>query len=139
MGAQTGSNVAAPDGGLPWLTTANAASAAPVSAAVTLAGSGDHYQDAGGSAGYGYDPSGNYLRFPQGALAEWELYGDPITIALAGVPNGPARVNLIFREGYFTGPGNRIFDITLNGTLRQDNLDLAAVYGAGPSSASPTT
>ena len=130
MGSQEGStDVAAPDGGLDWLAPANAASASPISAAITLAGSGDHYEDTGAS--YGYSASVNPLRYPAAGdgMELWEMYGDPITIVLSGVPNGAARVNLYFREGYFTTGGNRVFDITINGVLVETDMDIADEVG----------
>ena len=128
-------DTAAPDGGLDWLAPANAASAAPISAAITLGGGGDTYRDTGGSAGYGISSSVNTLRFPPGAMAEFEMYGNPITIVVSGVANGPARVNLIFREAYWTAAGVRAFDIIINGVTVESGLDPYALVGGGYCSA----
>ena len=122
-------DTAAPDGGPDWLAPANAASAAPISAAITLGGGGDTYRDTGGSAGYGISSSVNTLRFPPGAMAEFEMYGNPITIVVSGVANGPARVNLIFREAYWTAAGVRAFDIVINGVTVESGLDPYALVG----------
>jgi hypothetical protein len=130
VGARTSADTAAPDGGPVWLTPANAAADSPISATLTLGGGGESYQDSGGAAGYSYDASVNRLRLPAGAFCEWEQWGNPVTMVISGVPNGPARVNLTFREAYFTTAGSRVFNITLNGVPVETDFDIAAAVGA---------
>jgi hypothetical protein len=47
------------------------------------------------------------------------------------VPNGKYFVILMMAENYFTAPGNRIFDIAVQGTTVEKNLDLFAKVGKG--------
>ncbi len=48
---------------------------------------------------------------------------------LAPVPPGRYRVDLYFAETYHTGPGARLFDLELEGTPVEEDLDIAAVVG----------
>ena len=57
------------------------------------------------------------------------MYGNPITIVVSGVANGPARINLIFREAYWTAAGVRAFDIIVNGVTVESGLDPYALVG----------
>jgi hypothetical protein len=47
------------------------------------------------------------------------------------VPNGKYLVILMMAENYFTATGNRIFDIAVQGTTVEKNLDLFAKVGKG--------
>ncbi len=49
------------------------------------------------------------------------------------VPNGTYTVNLKFAEIYFSGPGQRVFNIVLNGQVASASFDpVAAAGGATP-------
>jgi hypothetical protein len=52
----------------------------------------------------------------------------PLTYQFA-VSNGSYTVNLKFAELYCTSAGQRVFDVSINGTRRTPNLDLFAVAG----------
>ncbi len=45
------------------------------------------------------------------------------------VPNGSYSVKIMMAENYFTEPGERVFDIYVNGNLAADNLDLIEKAG----------
>jgi hypothetical protein len=49
------------------------------------------------------------------------------------VPNGTYIVNLKFADNYFSMPGERVFNIVLNGQTVQNNFDIVAAAGSGHS------
>jgi hypothetical protein len=62
-------------------------------------------------------------------LYQSERYG-PLTYQFA-VLNGSYTVNLKFAELYFTTPGNRMFNVLINGQTVLANFDVVAAAGAG--------
>jgi len=54
----------------------------------------------------------------------WGSFSYPVS-----VPNGNYTVNLKFAEIYFTTPGSRIFNVTINGTPVLANFDIVAQAG----------
>jgi len=57
-----------------------------------------------------------------------ERYGD-FTYQFA-VPNGSYNVTLKFSENYWTSPGQRVFNVAINGTQVLQNFDIIAAAGA---------
>ncbi len=47
------------------------------------------------------------------------------------VPNGTYLVTLMMSENYFTGPGQRLFDVAVQGVVVEKNLDLFSKVGKG--------
>jgi hypothetical protein len=78
-----------------------------------------------------------------GALFAREMFGAPLICALGSgdLPPGLYHVNLYFAEIYWgpgcpgggPGPGSRLFDIRLEGSLVLSNLDIFAEGGCGQS------
>ncbi len=91
--------------------------------------------DAGFSGGSAYVGSGTVaisgVTNPAPAAAYLsERYGD-FTYTVSGfAANQPVTVRLHFAEVYFTAVGQRVFDVTVNGALAVNDLDLCAVAGA---------
>lgn len=54
--------------------------------------------------------------------------GGPVVYQVS-VPNGSYTVTLKFAEPYFTSSGSRVFNVALNGTTVQSNLDVFAASG----------
>jgi len=61
------------------------------------------------------------------ALYQTERYGD-FSYAIP-VANGDYNLTIQFAEIYWDGPGQRIFDVLVEGTERVSNLDIYAVAG----------
>ena len=57
-----------------------------------------------------------------------ERWGDPFGYAI-DVPNGDYVVDLHFAEIFHSAPGKRIFDVSIEGVLRDDDLDIFATVG----------
>ena len=57
-----------------------------------------------------------------------ERYGTEVHYRFT-VANGPATVTLRFAETYFTSPGQRVFNVGINGVTELNNLDLFAAAG----------
>ncbi len=68
---------------------------------------------------------------PDPELYKIHHYGKPDNLRLMfdGLPNGPAKVKLGFVEGFFDRPGNRVFDVTVNGKTVIQDLDLFVKVG----------
>lgn len=58
-----------------------------------------------------------------------ERYGTDVRYRFSGLANGSATVTLQFAETYFSSAGQRQFDVSLNGTLVENNLDLYVAAG----------
>jgi arabinoxylan arabinofuranohydrolase len=63
------------------------------------------------------------------ALYQTERYGNPFTYSF-NVPAGSYQVSLKFAETYFTAAGQRIFNLSINGTQVLTNFDIYASAGA---------
>ncbi|RYZ21009.1 MAG: T9SS type A sorting domain-containing protein, partial [Chitinophagaceae bacterium] len=63
------------------------------------------------------------------ALYQTERWGNSFSYAFP-VPNGQYKVVLHFAEIYWTTAGNRVFDVSIEGTRRLDNFDIVARAGA---------
>ena len=62
------------------------------------------------------------------ALYQNERYGSSFGYAIP-VANGSYSVTLQFAENYFDAPGKRVFDVTAEGALKIDNLDIWSAAG----------
>jgi beta-galactosidase len=63
-------------------------------------------------------------------LYKWQRFGkDGMEFRISGLPNGPAKVTLGFDEAYFDHPGDRVFDVKVNGVVALKNLDVYALAG----------
>ena len=65
---------------------------------------------------------------PDPTLYQSERYGD-FSYQFA-VPNGSYSVTLKFAEIYWTGPGQRVFNVAINGTTVLSDFDIVAAAGA---------
>ncbi len=67
------------------------------------------------------------------ALFRSQRYGTAADLGFTftGLPPGPAQVTLYFAETYFTKPGQRVFDVRINGQTVLPGLDILAQAG-GP-------
>lgn len=65
------------------------------------------------------------------ALYQTERWSSSTLQYSFSVPNGTYSVNLKFAEIYFGGPGQRVFNIQINGSTVQTNFDPFAAAGAG--------
>jgi hypothetical protein len=65
---------------------------------------------------------------PDPVVYESERYGN-FTYQFA-VPNGSYNVTLKFSENYWTSPGQRVFNVAINGTQVLKNFDIIAAAGA---------
>lgn len=63
-------------------------------------------------------------------LYNGQRYGDPSFSYAFTVPNGTYTVTLKFAELYVTGPGQRLFDVVLDGTTVESAFDIYATAGA---------
>jgi beta-galactosidase len=54
---------------------------------------------------------------------------DTLGFTFAGLPPGPAQVTLYFAETYWTKPGQRVFDVRINGQTMLHNLDIFSQAG----------
>jgi hypothetical protein len=54
----------------------------------------------------------------------------PDTITVPTVALRPHKVRLYFADNYFSAPGERVFDVSINGTKVLDDFDIIAVAGA---------
>jgi hypothetical protein len=61
-------------------------------------------------------------------LYQTERWGSPVEYRFT-VPNGTYQVRLLFAEVYWTAAGARVFDISLEGALAVDDLDIWALVG----------
>jgi len=61
-------------------------------------------------------------------LFQSERYGNPFSYSLP-VANGTYTVRLRFAEIFFGAPGNRVFDVDMEGVKAIDDLDLFAAAG----------
>jgi glucosylceramidase len=61
-------------------------------------------------------------------LYQSERYGSSFSYAFP-VPDGRYRVGLRFSENYWTSSGQRVFDVSAEGTVRLDDLDIYAAAG----------
>jgi len=64
------------------------------------------------------------------ALYNGQRYGDPAFSYQFAVPNGAYTVTLKFAEQYVTGPGQRLFDVAINGAAVETQFDIYATAGA---------
>lgn len=64
------------------------------------------------------------------ALYNGQRYGNPSFSYAFAVPNGTYTVTLKFAELYVTGPGQRLFDVVLDGTTVESAFDIYATAGA---------
>ncbi len=64
------------------------------------------------------------------ALYNGQRYGDPSFSYQFTVPNGAYTVVLKFAEQYVTGPGQRLFDVAINGAAVETQFDIYATAGA---------
>lgn len=74
-------------------------------------------------------------------LFQTELFGDPLTCTVPGLPAGRYRVRLLFAEIYFGagcagggGSGSRVFDVRLEGATVLAGLDVHALAGCAAGS-----
>jgi chitinase len=63
-------------------------------------------------------------------LYNGQRYGNPSFSYAFPVPNGTYTVTLKFAELYVAGPGQRLFDIVLDGTTVESAFDIYATAGA---------
>jgi hypothetical protein len=85
--------------------------------------------DTGSTSGSTYATSSNIAGTTTPTLYQSERYGSfqyQFTVV-----NGSYNVNLKFAELYFTSPGQRVFNVTLNGQPALTNFDVAAAAGGG--------
>ncbi len=62
------------------------------------------------------------------ALYQTQRYGNPFSYAF-NVPSGSYQVTLKFAETYWTGPGKRVFNASINGFTELTNFDIYASAG----------
>jgi len=87
--------------------------------------------DYGYSGGNAYSTSSWISRTADSTLYQTERYANGSLNYQFGVPNGTYTVNLKFAEIYFTSPGQRIFNVVLNGSTVLSNFDIVAQAGGG--------
>jgi len=134
--------ITATSGALSHQASASLTVAGPVSLALPIRVNtgGPGYTDAFGQAwladtgylqGGAYSTVANISGTPDPALYRDEHYSasGPLTYQFA-VPNGSYTVNLKFAEIYYTSPGQRVFDVAINGTTVFPHLDIIGVTGA---------
>ncbi len=63
------------------------------------------------------------------ATYQTERFGPDFTYVFHGLPPGPARLKLGFCENRYTRRGERVFDVSVNGTVVLDDFDILA-WGA---------
>jgi hypothetical protein len=63
-------------------------------------------------------------------LYNGQRYGDPTFSYQFAVPNGTYTVTLKYAELFVTGPGMRIFGVSINGTIVEASFDIYATAGA---------
>ena len=85
--------------------------------------SGDQFFTGGGT----YSTSATIAGTTNDELYQTERYGN--FAYHVPVPNGAYEVDLHFAEIFWSAPGQRVFDVTMEGTLALDNLDLVAAVG----------
>jgi hypothetical protein len=87
------------------------------------------------SPDYGFLQGGNYsitaaiTGTNDPTLYQSEHYNTGNLTYQTSVPNGSYTVTLKFAELYWTSPGQRVFNVQLNGTQVATNLDVFAVAG----------
>ena len=88
--------------------------------------------DTGFIGGYTYSDSNSIPNTNTPALYQAQRYnvGAPLEYRFA-VPNGAYSITLKFAETYFTGTGQRVANILINGQTVQPNFDIVAAAG-GP-------
>lgn len=91
--------------------------------------------DNGYTGGDMYATSNAVLNTPAPTVYQTERYGTPGTLEYQyALPNGTYTVNLKFAEIWFDAPGQRVFNIVINGQQVAANFDPLAVSG-GPNTA----
>ena len=89
--------------------------------------------DTGGKNGTPYSAGGGVgiKNTDDPALYRTQRFGsaDNLEFALGGLPHGPAQVTLYFAEVFWTRPGQRQFDVTVNGRTVLKNFDILADAG----------
>jgi hypothetical protein len=100
---------------------------------------GGAYTDSSGHAwtadtafvnGATYAGSAPISNTPDPALYQTERYSEGVPLEYKfAVPNGSYNVTLKFAEIYFTSPGQRVFNIVINGATVLPNLDIYAAAG----------
>ncbi|MBW4562541.1 MAG: hypothetical protein KME32_15600 [Mojavia pulchra JT2-VF2] len=63
-------------------------------------------------------------------LYQTERWGNQFSYNIPVASSGLYKVNLDFAEIYWSNPGQRVFDVNIEGSLILDNLDLVAQVGA---------
>ena len=86
--------------------------------------------DNGFSGGTSYSTSSPIAGTTTPALYQTEHYSNGPFQYQVSVPNGSYTVNLKFAEIFFTSPGNRIFNVAVNGATVLSNFDPAQAAGA---------
>lgn len=66
-------------------------------------------------------------------ILQTERWGASVTYTIPSLPAGTATVNLYFSENYSGSfsVGSRVFDVTINGVLAHNNVDVYAQAGGG--------
>jgi hypothetical protein len=85
--------------------------------------------DTGFSGGSLWATGAAILNTPTPALYQTLRYGSTFQYQFA-VPNGSYTVTLKFAEIYFSGAGNRVFNVAINGTPVLSNFDIVGQVGA---------
>lgn len=65
---------------------------------------------------------------PDPTLYQTQRWGNPFTYTFS-VPAGSYQVTLDFAETYWTGVGDRVFNVSINGSTALSNLDIFAACG----------
>jgi parallel beta-helix repeat protein len=86
--------------------------------------------DFGGSGGYSYVVNTNIANTAEQRLYQAVRWHDRVLDYSFSVPAGTRTVILRFSETYFGSPGQRIFDISINGQKVLSNFDIVAEGGA---------
>ena len=85
--------------------------------------------DTGFTAGGTYGTSSAIAKTSDPTLYQTERYGNGTLEYTTTVPNGPYSVVLKFAEIYFSAPGQRVFNIVINGVTVESNFDPFAAAG----------
>jgi hypothetical protein len=64
------------------------------------------------------------------AVYQYNRYGSSTYTIPNLTPNSTYRVRLHFAESYWTAPGQRVFNVSINGTTQLSNFDIIAAAGA---------
>jgi hypothetical protein len=79
--------------------------------------------------GWGYTTGNAIGGTSDPALYDDERAGNPFTYTFSNVPPGSYQVTLKFAEIFWSGPGQRVFNASINGTQVLGNFDIAADAG----------